>query len=381
MIRSHELESEDNLLLTNPRWQKEDRLRFQDAWIDLVEGRFASQVGIATSGSSGGFGSLVLLSKKALRSSAVAVNERLAATSSDVWFKTLPDFHVGGLGIIVRAKLSGSSVVEDESERWEAKTFHRKLLSSHATLLSLVPTQLFDLVREKYEAPAGLRFVIVGGGRLEENLREKARELGWPVLPSYGMTEASSQIATALSPDEPKLMPLSHVDVAVDEDGKLKVRGASLLTAKIAFDLEGRPTLTDPKQDGWFTSEDRGVVLDDGSLRIEGRSHDFVKIGGEGVVVSRLEEKLEIAKLRLGFMKDAAVVAAKDERLGAKIVLLTTASESEAQVLVESFNSGVAPYERVRSTHVVNEIPRSELGKLLRGRALALVGFEPATNV
>lgn len=381
MIRSRELESRDNLLLTNPRWPKEDRFRFQEAWVDLVEGRFEGQVGIGTSGSTGGFGSLVVLPKEGLQASARAVNERLAVTSADVWYKTLPDFHVGGLGILVRAKLANAKVIEDRSERWEAKAFHRKLVSSGATLLSLVPTQLFDLVQGLYEAPVTLRAVIVGGGRLEQSLHDKARQLGWPVLPSYGMTEAASQIATALSPDDPRLVPLSHVAVAVDPSGRLMIRGASLLTAKITFDEAGRPGLSDPKQDGWFTTDDRGAVLDDGSLRIEGRTHDFVKIGGEGVVVSRLEEKLEIAKLRLGFSRDAALLAARDERLGARIVMLTTATEAEAQSLLESFNSGVAPFERIRNVHVVTEIPRTELGKLVRGRALALVGLEPATDV
>lgn len=379
MIRANELDSKDNLLLTNPRWPKEDRFRFQQAWIDLVEGRFEAQVGIGTSGSTGGSSSLVLLSKEALRASARAVNERLAATSADIWFKTLPDFHVGGLGILVRARLAGSKVVEDASERWDAKIFHRKLVSSQASLLSLVPTQLFDLVRERLEAPAHLRAVVVGGGRLDENLRESARSLGWPALPSYGMTEAASQIATALSPDEPKLVPLSHVDVSVDSRGFIRVRGSSLLTAKITFDEEGRPTLVDPKENGWLTTEDRGEIRDDGSLRIEGRSHDFVKIGGEGVVVSRLEEKLEIAKSRLGFKGDAAILAVRDDRLGARIVMMTTSRES--QPLVEAFNAVVAPYERVRDVHVVHAVPRSDLGKLLRAKALALVGLEAAADV
>lgn len=379
MIRSNELDSRDNILLTNPRWPKDDRFRFQEAWIDLVEKRFDSQIGIGTSGTTGGFGSLVVLSKDALRASARAVNERLSATSSDIWFKTLPDFHVGGLGILVRARLAGSSVVEDESERWDAKFFHRKLVDSQASLLSLVPTQVFDLVRGGFESPVHLRAVVVGGGRLEETLRERAHALGWPLLPSYGMTEAASQIATAVSPDDPRLVPLSHVDVAATSDGRLKIRGPSLLTGKITFDEKGRPTLSDPKREGWLVTEDRGRILDDGSLEIEGRTHDFVKIGGEGVVVSRLEEKLEIARMRLGFSADAAVLATRDERLGAKIVLLTTAIDHSA--LVESFNAVVAPYERVREVHVVEAIPRSELGKILRGRALALVGLEPAANV
>ncbi len=380
MFQSKDLESTSNLLLTNPRWPKDDRFRFQETWIDLVEGKFEAHVGIATSGSTGGSGSLVLLSKNALRASARAVNERLAATSADIWYKSLPNFHVGGLGILVRAHLSGAKVVEDESEKWDATGFHSKLEKSEATLLSLVPTQVFDLVREKLRSPSRLRAVIVGGGRLEESLRLAALDLGWPILPSYGMTEAASQVATAVSPDDPRLVPLTHLEVMTDHEGRLQLSGSSLLSAKITFDAQGRATMFDPKRSGWFTTEDRGEVLEDGSLLIEGRTHDFVKIGGEGVVVSRLEEKLEIAKLHLGFSKDAAVVAARDERLGAKMILLTTANESETKPLAEAYDSGVAPYERIRSIHTVSAIPRTALGKLQRGPALALVGFEAAAD-
>ncbi|MEK7356812.1 MAG: AMP-binding protein, partial [Bdellovibrionota bacterium] len=247
MFKSKDLESTSNLLLTNPRWPKDDRFRFQETWIDLVEGKFEAHVGIATSGSTGGSGSLVLLSKNALRASARAVNERLAATSADIWYKSLPNFHVGGLGILVRAHLSGAKVVEDESEKWDATGFHSKLEKSEATLLSLVPTQVFDLVREKLRSPSRLRAVIVGGGRLEESLRLAALDLGWPILPSYGMTEAASQVATAVSPDDPRLVPLTHLEVMTDHEGRLQLSGSSLLSAKITFDAQGRATMFDPK--------------------------------------------------------------------------------------------------------------------------------------
>lgn len=365
-----------NELLLNPRLPLSVRARFENAWQTLVEPRFTDHVGITTSGSSGdSIGRLIVLSRAAIEASARAVNERFASGPHDVWFKSLPSFHVGGFGILVRARLSGAGVHEDRSEKWNVHEFITQVATSGATLISLVPTQVFDLVQAGVRAPRSVRAVIVGGGRFEDSLRLRAIELGWPCLASYGMTETCSQIATALSPEDPSLVLLSHAEARTSADGRLAVRGPSLLSAQIKFTPE--PALEDPRIDGWFIGEDHAKVVGR-TLIIEGRASDFVKIGGEGVVVARLEERLEQLKLARHFSGDAALLAARDSRLGAAIVLLTSAAPATVEPLVTAFNEAVAPFERIRSVHHVGEIPRSPLGKLLRGAALQLVGLQPA---
>lgn len=374
--------SSENLLKLNPRLPTESRAIYEAAWRAHVIDRFDSQIGIATSGTSGpGLGRLVLLSKRAVLVSAKAVNDRLASSASDVWLKALPDFHVGGLGILARAQLSGASVVESRREKWDASAFHEELTRAKATLASLVPAQLFDLVRSQLSPPPSLRAVILGGARLSEELRTSAVQLGWPVLPSYGMTEVGSQVATALSAADPRLVPLSHVEVRIGERERIELRSEALLTARIGLLEDGSAELEDPKRDGWFTAEDRGRLEVDGSLTILGREADFMKIAGEGVVFSRLEEKLEAAKLAAGFEFDAALLAAKDGRLGAAIVLVTTDGGEATKKLVAAFDAMVLPFERIRSVHQLAEIPRTPLGKLSRLRALAAIGFEPLSDV
>jgi O-succinylbenzoic acid--CoA ligase len=375
-----DLEFRHNQLLLNPRLPRESIDRFETAWRELVEPRYINHVGLATSGSTGdSIGRLILLSKEAVESSARAVNERFASGPHDVWFKSLPSFHVGGLGILVRARLSGARVYEDVSDKWKVHDFFDQLVSSRATLISLVPTQVFDLVQAQLKAPSSVRAVIVGGGRLEDSLRLRAKDLGWPCLPSYGMTETCSQIATALSIDDSRLTLLSHTEARTTADGRLEVKGSSLLSGQIIFTPGGYASgelnvhvtahATDPKINGWFVTDDRATVQGR-VLTIEGRTSDFVKIGGEGVVVARLEERLEHEKLHLQFTKDAAILVAQDERLGAKLILMSTASVAETTHLVEQFNKGVAPFERLREIKYVTEIPRSPLGKLLRAAAL-----------
>lgn len=395
-LKSDDLFSSDgrNQLRLNPRLPEAQHNLFTRAWREHVDGRFRGQVGIVTSGSSGeGAGRLIALSETALKESAAAVNEHLRATASDVWMKTLPGFHVGGLGILVRASLSGARVVESTLERWRAEEFFRELEDSSATLLSLVPTQLFDLVMLKKRAPSRLRAVVIGGGRLVPDLYHEARGLGWPVLPSYGLTECCSQVATAsldslewVPKDVPRLRPLRHVRVRISSEGAIEISSSALLAGQIMFSADGRSWFADPKRvepdgDTWFQTEDRGRLGLSGDLVVEGRTVDFVKIGGEGVVISRLEERFEKLKLIRGIGFDAALLAADDPRLGARIVLITTGSEVETAALVEAFNRDVMPYEKIRGVHQVARIPRSALGKLLRIEALLAVGLKPLVNL
>jgi o-succinylbenzoate---CoA ligase len=372
--------SADNVLLLNPRLSPEVMARYEYAWKNLVNTSFEYQVGIATSGSSGEQGRLIALSKSSLLISAQAVNERLQATSNDIWLKSLPAFHVGGLQIWARAHLSDATVIETRAEKWDASYAHREIAETRATLLSLVPTQLFDMVKLGLRAPANLRAVVIGGGRLDPDLQVKAVALGWPVLPSYGLTECCSQVATALTSQDSQLTPLSHVDIRIGEGERIEISSASLLSGQIVFDAKMNALFTDPKVEGWLRTEDRGEIDRDGRLTVTGRAQDFVKIGGEGVILSRLEQQLERLRVTTHFTHDAVVLAAEDERLGAVIVLLSDAETALVNPLVDQFNSAVMPYERIRAVYRVPSVPRSALGKLLRAQALALVGLKPVAH-
>lgn len=373
-------ENDENTLLLNPRMPEEIRVLFESAWNRWVRTGFRGHVGIATSGSSGeGFGKLTLLSRSALLKSAEAVNTRLDSSSDDVWMKTLPSFHVGGLGILARAHLSGARVYESRQGSWNESAFMDELNVSGATLLSLVPTQLFDLIKAERRPSPALRAVIVGGGRLDRSLYERAIELGWPVLPSYGMTECASQVATAKAPGDPRLYPLDHVQLDLDDEGRLMIRSEALLTGAITITREGGE-FHDPKIRGWYASEDRVRLSSDGVVTVLGRTQDFVKIGGEGVTLSRLEETLNSIRLSSECRSDVALVAVPDARLGSVIALVAAGDGPDVNELIDSFNRVVMPYERVRHVFHLPVLPRSNLGKLLRGRVLAAIGFQSIPN-
>ncbi|HYS56040.1 MAG TPA: AMP-binding protein [Thermoanaerobaculia bacterium] len=322
-------------VLLNPRMPLNDQEKLERRGRSA---RLPGHIIIATSGSSGGL-KLVALSKEAVLASAAAVNERLEATGNDVWWCSLPTFHVGGLGIYARAHLSGARVI---SMSWVPQVF----ATTEATLASLVPAQVHDLVNAGLEPPSRMRAILVGGGSLHDDLNEKARALGWPVLPSYGMSECSSTIAVCD-------VLLSHIEAREQDHGRLAFRGPSLFTAYITD-----AGVVDPKVSGWFLTDDVGQV-DGRTLHVYGRQGDFIKIGGESVDLARLDRVLESVRGSV----DAAIVAVVDERLGNVIHL---ASTSDAEDVIRKFNESVLPFERIRDSHLVPSIPRSSLGKLLR---------------
>ena len=329
-----DFESAESHLLLNPRLPEEERGRLESLAPPLD-----AHVFIATSGTTGAI-KLVALSKRAILASADAVNTRLEATSSDVWAHVLPIFHVGGLGIYARAHLSGARVVAMD---WDPQRF----ASADSTLASLVPAQVYDLVRASLAPPPRMRAILVGGGVFDRALQQEARALGWPVLATYGMSECCSTVAV-------EEVLLDHLDARRANDGRLAFRGASLFTGYVS---EGG--LADPKVDGWFLSDDLGEV-EGRTLRVFGRGADFAKIGGESVDLLRLD-----AIVRSIAGDDAAVLAVADDRLGHVIHLAAT---RDAEAIRDAFNARVAPFERARAVHVVDAIPRSPLGKLLRAK-------------
>ena len=341
-------QSDESHVFLNPRMPERERALLASYVTPLRR-----HIWLATSGTTGAL-KMTALSKDAMLASAAAVNRRLQSTASDVWCCVLPTFHVGGLGIHARAHLSGARVV---TMRWNASEFAG---ASALTLASLVPAQVSDLVSGGWKAPGALRAIVVGGGALASSLYDAARGLGWPVLPSYGMTETCSQVATAL-PGHAALVMLDHAEAASTDDGRLRIRAASLLTGYGTAD-----GFVEPREEGWCVTNDLGEVFGR-ELRVSGRIGELVKIGGESVALARLDAVAErVAGSR------AAVVAVPDERLG-HVIWLAVEGGVDAGAIGRAFNAEVLPFERARRVVEVERLPRTELGKLQRVTLLSMV--------
>lgn len=363
---SLEIDSLESIVLLNPSLPKNDQALVQKHLLELK--KIPSHVWMMTSGTSAEAGiiKLVGLSWHALKKSAESVNEHFGISSNDIWYNPLPIYHVGGLGIYVRSFLS-KSVYLERKEKWNPSLVYESLIEQCVTMTSLVPAQLYDLVKSNYSSPPGLKKVFIGGGVLPDLVKNKALNLGWPIVKTYGMTECSSQVAvTEVGGDE--LKPLEHVQVKVDQDEAIHLKSPSLFSYVAVLDKNSStPLIEDRKFEGWYLTEDRGE-FDSGILKIYGRGADFIKIGGENVSLQKLENILKEEFLLYSCEDEPVLIAQPDERLGHIIVLVKSKKMDTFTLnqVLERFHQRVHPYEKVRQIYELNKIPRSALGKPLR---------------
>lgn len=321
----------------------------------------------------------VVLDKEAFIISARSVNEHFQVTRKDRWLIALPLHHVGGFSILARAHLSGSAVIRTE-QRWAPGHLVSLVQEQGITLVSLVPTQVHDLVQEKLPCPASLRAAIVGGGGMSRELADAARRLGWPVYQSYGMTETASQVATQpLKDDLPfgHLEVLPHWQVRLDETGRLVIGGAALAKGYARRDVSG--------QWSWQPLDDELVTRDmvhlgdhQGRrwLEFAGRESGFIKILGELVHLAPLQTRLDALALEHGVAPAPVIAALPDARSGSRLVLV---AESDAGVgLREAFNAAGPPLHQLGGCIRLPAIPRSVLGKVNAGllREMLISGQE-----
>jgi len=165
-----------------------------------------------------------------LLANAKGSRERLDLNPSDRWLASLSLSHVGGLALVTRASVVGSGLVLRGPFNFD--TFLALLVDGTITHASLVPTMLHQALEAwgNKAVPDSLRCLLIGGGPAREGLVHAALEAGLPIALSYGLSEASSQVATAppaLVREKPGTVgaPLPGVKVRVTETGELLVQG------------------------------------------------------------------------------------------------------------------------------------------------------------
>jgi O-succinylbenzoic acid--CoA ligase len=304
------------------------------------------------------------LSRRALLVSAAAVNRHLEVSPESCWALALPVDHVGGFGVAARVFEAGCRLVEF-GRKWSAAEFAGWLAETGATHLSLVPTQVHDLVGSGLRAPKSLRAIVVGGGVLSETTGRAARDLGWPVLASYGMTETCSQVATQGlelldSPYYP--LPIALLpcwEARVDVDGRIMLKGEALFSGMLVSDDGGWKY--EERRSEWHLTSDSGR-LEGRSLFLTGRADAQVKILGELVDPVAVEAEL----LALSSRSDFVVVAVPDVRAGNRLVLVHEGGDSGLAEVLAAYHLSCPGFRRISACFSMGQIPRGPLGKPLR---------------
>ncbi|MEZ4872957.1 MAG: AMP-binding protein [Bdellovibrionales bacterium] len=314
------------------------------------------------------------LTRDNLLSSANAVNQWIQSDSGDTWLMSLPEFHVGGLSILARAHLTGANVVQTDG-RWDPQSFIEKIEKSKVTICSLVPTQVYDLIRLNLRCPKGLRVVFVGGGRISENLYALARKLDWPVLITYGMTEAASQIATAsissLESDAyPNVHVLPHLDCSQTAEGRLILKGPSVTSVIAQFE--------DHRLE--FQQYSNDFVTDD-IVELSADKKYILSVSRVGRTVKTLGELADLDQLQNLFNQqnseylDCHIWYLPDSRKENEIVAVSSQLQNwdKVQAAIISYNLHAPKWCRIDKIYYLKNLPKSPLGKILWGELSALL--------
>ncbi len=269
----------------------------------------------------------------------------LGLDPAEVWLCPMPLAHVGGLSIQIRSAVYGTTVLLHE--RFDTGAALEALMdpAQRVTLVSLVPTMLSRLLEAGLHTPPALRRVLLGGGPIAPALLERAREAGVPVSPSYGMTEACSQIAT-------DGVPLLGTELQIAQDGEVLVRGRTVSAGALG-------------PDGWLHTGDLGAFDERQRLTIAGRKADTIVTGGENVAPVEVESAL----LEHPDVVDAAVFGREDPEWGEAIVarvVLNDGARADAESLRAHCAARLAPFKVPKRYETVVSIPRGATGKLLR---------------
>lgn len=321
---------------------------------------------VYTSGT-GGRPKGVILTWANLEAAAAASAEVLQHGRRDRWLAVLPLYHVGGLSILIRSARQGGGVVLD---RFEPGRLAAHLREDRITLVSLVPTMLSRLLDIDPGPFPDLRAVLLGGGPVSEALLARAAAGRVPVLSTYGLTEAASQVATvplaaalarrrAVEPVpgmELRIVDVNGGEVAAGTAGGVQIRGAAVSPGY----LHDRPR----SPGTWFTTGDLGRLDGDHRLEILGRADDMIITGGENVYPVEIEAALEDHPA----VVEAAVFGIEDPEWGQTVAACVVAPGLDQLDLDRFLRSRLAGFKIPTLWSFVPELPRTGLGKIDRAR-------------
>ncbi len=298
----------------------------------------------------------------------------------DVAIGVLPFFHIYGMTVIMNVAMRlGATVVT--MPRFDLEEFLQLLQDHKVTRAYLVPPIILALAKhpivDKYDL-SDLEVIMSGAAPLGADLAAAAASrLGKTlVIQGYGLTETSP--VTHMVPDEADkdrpgsighlipntsakfVDPASGQEVGVGETGELWIQGPQVMKGYLN-DPESTARTVD--EEGWLHTGDIGRADADGYFFLVDRLKELIKYKGFQVPPAELEAVL----LTHPSIADAAVIPVPDEEAGeipkAYVVLKEKVDEDE---IVGYVAERVAPYKKIRRVEVIEEIPKSASGKILR---------------
>lgn len=280
--------------------------------------------------------------------------------------------------------------------RFDATQALRAIAEERITSLYLVPTLYHDILAHsefEYSAVSSVRKVAFAGAPMHEALLKRVEAGFRPQLfvNHYGSSEVYTLAINQNAVRKPSCAGRAGINArirVVTLDARSFDDFAAVgQTGEIIADLAGDEAFEGywkrPDADvrairnGWYFTGDTGYVDADGDLFVTGRVDDMIISGGENISPVAIEAVLS---LHAG-VEDVAVVGLPDERWGQRVVAFIKRNATvEPEMLdLHCRSSDVVNFMRPREYIFVREIPRSQVGKVLR-RKLIAGEYEPEPN-
>ena len=288
-----------------------------------------------------------------------------------------PLFHISGLAAgFLSPMLSGGKIVI--MRRWDADEALRLIAAERITMLSAVPTMLWDLInRSSLEGAdlSSLSNVASGGQALPVNLLEAVRRACPAAMmgTGYGMTETAGSVAMAVGADfvrKPsatgRVLELAEVRILDPHGGALPSGATGEIAVRSPMVMTGywdRPEETAAvlSPDGWLRTGDIGNVDDEGYLFIVDRKKDMVISGGENIYCAEVERVMG----ELPGVAECAAFGIPDERLGELLVAVAVGEALEEPAIIATVAERLARYKAPARVAILNHpLPRNAVGKI-----------------
>jgi O-succinylbenzoic acid--CoA ligase len=287
----------------------------------------------------------------------------------------MPLYHVGGMAILWRSVIYGIPAVVHES--FDPEMVNRDIDTAGVTLVSVVPVMLQRLLdaRGQRPFPPTLRCLLLGGAPAPRPLLEACLRNGAPVAPTYGLTEAASQVATLAPEDAGRKFgsvggPLFPSELRIGgprraapagEVGEILVRGPTVMLGYADRHIETARAL----RGGWLHTGDLGYVDGDGYLYIVDRRDDLIVSGGENVYPAEVERVLQ----EHPGIEEAGVIRMRSavwgQTVGAVVKVRVGMQPSEHEIRAFCAQR-LAGYKVPRRVWFTDALPRTAAGKLSR---------------
>jgi 4-coumarate--CoA ligase len=321
----------------------------------------------------------VMLTHRNLVANVAQTLGAIPAEPDDVVIAVLPFFHIYGMQCMMNCGLrSGGTVIT--LPRFDLEQFLRVHQDFRVTRSFVAPPIVLALARhpmvDKFDL-SHVRLMNSGAAPLKAELAiEASKRLGCEVVQGYGMTELSpvSHLTPAgwfrpgsvgvTAPNTETLIvdPVNGGDLGTDQEGEVWVRGPQVMKGYLNNPEATRATVD---ENGWLHTGDLGYIDGDGHLYVVDRLKELIKYKGFQVPPAELEAVL----LRHPDVADAAVIGLPDDEAGevpVGYVVLRPGAAASAEEIMRFVAGEVAHYKQIRRLEVIDAIPKSAAGKILR---------------